>query len=571
MRRASRPIVIPVAGVAVASLVVTAALPSYWVFLATSAVVAAIVMQSVGVVTGRAGMISLCQMSFAGIGAWTVGWLNVRHVPGGLVVWLLIAGMVALPFGVAIGLPALRLRGINLAVVTLGFAASVDVVLGASTFPGQTAFLVVARPGWVQTDRAYFAFALSVFALIAVALRLAGQARQGAAWTVVHHSERAAAALGGSVPSIKLSAFAVSAFVAGVGGGLLAGQLGTVVSSNFAPMTSLVVFVLATMAGAQNVEGALFAGALLTFFPELLRRIGLPQDLGNILFAVGAIQAMSQGLSQSEALRGAIARRRPRRIRRALAPRAEGMRRTAQRGREDAPALEVRGLTIRYGSVVANQGVDLVVPAGGVVGLIGPNGSGKSSLIDAVTGFVVGYEGSVRLAGEPIDRLPAHRRARAGVRRTFQTTRIAPELTAERYLRVAARRHLARSEVQDLLAWVDGPRADTPVHLVDVGGRRLLDVAGTLAAGPRVALLDEPAAGLTDEESAHLGERLIEVPERFGTAVLLVEHDVDVVRAVCSTVFVLDFGQLIAAGPPERALATDAVVRAFLGDELATA
>lgn len=560
----------------------TLPLPVYWVFLATSAVISAVVMQSAGVVTGRAGMISLCQMSFAGIGAWTVGWLNVHHAPGGLFLWLPLAGLAAVPFGVAIGLPALRLRGVNLAVVTLGFAAAVDVVIGASSFPGQTRFLSVPRPAGLVTDRGYLAFTLVVFALLALALRLLTRTRHGAAWLAVRHSERAAAALGGRVATIKLGAFAVSAFVAAIGGGLLAGQLGTVVSGNFAPLTSLTVFVLATMAGAQHTEGALFAGVLLTFFPELLRRLGLPQDLGNILFAVGAIQAMSQGVSTSEAVRGAIARHRPAAPRRTTrreggVPEVQGTTRREPVSEIQEPTmgttrreavLEIRGLTIRYGRVVAGEDVTITVPAGTVVGLIGPNGSGKSSCIDAATGFLPGYTGTVRLDGRPLDRLAAHRRARSGLRRTFQTTRIAPELTAEQYLRVAARRRLSRHEVAELLDWVGGPAPGTHVRTVDAAGRRLLDVAGTLAARPRAVLLDEPAAGLTHQESASLAARLAEVPARFGTSVLLVEHDVDVVRAACATVYVLDFGRVIAAGPPATTLADDSVVRAFLGAEV---
>lgn len=559
------PLAIAAVLVAVGSAV-GGSLQSYWVFLATSAVISAVVMQSAGVVTGRAGMISLCQMSFAGIGAWTVGWLNVHDVPGGLVAWLVIAGLVAVPFGVAIGLPALRLRGMNLAVVTLGFAASVDVVLSASTFPGQPEFLVVPRPDGLAGDGAYFAFTLTVFAVIAVALHVLLRTRYGAAWLAIRHSERAAAALGGRVATIKLGAFAVSAFIAAVSGGLLAGQLGTVVSGNFAPLSSLVVFVLATMAGTQNPEGALFAGVLVAFFPELLRRLDLPQDLGNVLFAVGAIQAMSQGLSTSEMVRGLAARWRGDRPR-APAPVPPVPAAPVLHGAAGRPVLAIRGLTVHYGHVVATDAVDLAVAEGAVVGLIGPNGSGKSTIIDAASGFLRGYRGSVLLDGRPLDRLPPHRRARAGLRRTFQTTRIAPELTAEQYLRIAAR-GLTRREVEDLLAWIDGPAPDTPVRRVDAAGRRLLDVAGTVAARPRVALLDEPAAGLTAEETSRLAARLAEIPARFGAAVVLVEHDVDVVRATCSSVYALDFGRVIAGGPPAATLADDTVVKAFLGAEV---
>ena len=131
---------------AVLGALILVLLPKYWVFLITAVFIVGIALQSLGLVTGRTGMISLCQMSFAGVGAWVTGYLNVLNAPGGLIVWSLVGGLAAVPVGVAIGLPALRLRGINLAIVTLGFAAAFDTVLATITFPGQTTFTQVARP-----------------------------------------------------------------------------------------------------------------------------------------------------------------------------------------------------------------------------------------------------------------------------------------------------------------------------------------------------------------------------------------------------------------------------------------
>ena len=278
-------------------------LPGYWIYLATAVLITAVYLMSLGLVEGRTGMISLCQLSFAGVGAWTVGYLNVAGAPGGLPVWILIGGLVATPFGVAIGLPALRLRGINLAIVTLGFAGAFDSVLAATTFPGQTQFLQVPRPDLFDSDTAYFVFVLIVFAVLAGGLQIIAGSPLGSSWLAIRHSERAAAAHGVGIPSAKLRAFALSAFVAGIGGGLLAGYLGTLVSDNFTMFGSLSLFAVATMAGAENAEGAVVGGALVTLFPELLRRLDLPQDLGNVLFAVGATQALASGETMSDSLR----------------------------------------------------------------------------------------------------------------------------------------------------------------------------------------------------------------------------------------------------------------------------
>ncbi|BCH23239.1 branched-chain amino acid ABC transporter ATP-binding protein/permease [Mesorhizobium sp. L-8-3] len=565
MKRASiRSSLIVIAAAIVAALVVVGLLSSYWVFLLTSVLITAVALQSLGLVAGRTGMIALCQMSFAGVGAWTVGYLNVAEAPGGLPMWILAGGLAAVPLGVAIGLPALRLRGINLAIVTLSFATAFDTFLATVTFPGQTAFLSVPRPEWFDSDEGYFVFALFFHVAIAVALEFLTRSRLGASWLAVRHSERAAAAHGVSIAAAKLSAFAISAFIAGISGGLLAGYLGTLVSDNFSMMQSLVLFAVAVMAGAHFAEGAVIGGVLVTMFPELLRRLDLPQDLGNVLFAIGATQALSTGETMSETFRRLFRRLFPARpVRPARGPASDL---PVSVARPAGPALVIEGLTVRYGSVVALDAVDLTVPAGTVAGLIGPNGAGKSTFIDAVTGFLASYDGSVRLEGRALEGVPAHQRARAGVRRSWQTNRIAPELTVGGYLNLAAK-GLSDAEMKAVLDWLDCPHPDVAVASVDAGTRRLLDVAGVVASRPAVALLDEPAAGQSHEETLRLGKRIAEIPRLFGTAVLLVEHDMDLVRSACSEVTVLDFGRVIASGPPAKVLEQGTVKKAYLGIE----
>ncbi|QKD02561.1 branched-chain amino acid ABC transporter ATP-binding protein/permease [Mesorhizobium loti] len=544
--------------------VIAGLLPSYWVFLATSVLITGVALQSLGLVAGRTGMIALCQMSFAGVGAWTVGYLNLAEAPGGLAVWILIGGLAAVPLGVAIGLPALRLRGINLAIVTLSFATAFDTILATMTYPGQTDFLQVPRPELFDSDEGYFVFVLLFYVAVAVTLEVLSRSRLGASWLAVRHSERAAAAHGVSIATAKLSAFAISAFIAGISGGLLAGYLGTLVSENFGMMQSLSLYAVAVMTGAHFAEGAIIGGLLVVMFPEILRRLDLPQDIGNVLFAIGATQALSTGETMSETFRRQLRKLMPARVRAAASAPASDL--PSPVSRAAGPALSIDKLTVRYGSVVALDGVSLTVAAGTVAGLIGPNGAGKSTFIDAVAGFLSSYEGSIRLGGKPLEGMPAHLRARAGLRRTWQTNRIAPELTVGGYLALAAK-GLSASETRAILGWLDCPDPDTLVVSVDAGTRRLLDVAGVVAARPAVVLLDEPAAGQSHEESVRLGQRIAEIPKLFGSAVLLVEHDMDLVRAVCSEVTVLDFGRVIASGPPAKVLDQGSVKKAYLGIE----
>ena len=552
-----------IASLALIGMLAIVLLSSYWIFLLTAVFIIGIALQSLGIVTGRTGMISLCQMSFAGVGAWTTGYLNVAEAPGGLLLWVLIGGLAAVPVGIVIGLPALRLRGINLAIVTLGFAAAFDTVLATITFPGQTSFKQVVRPELLASDQAYFLFVLAVYGVIAVGLGMVVRTRLGASWMAVRHSERATAALGVSVPGAKLSAFAISALVSGVSGGLLAGYLGTLVSDNFSMMQSLALFAVATMTGAHYVHGSIAGGVLIMMFPELLRRLGLPQDLGAVFFALGAVQALSTGETMAEALTRLFRRLVPRKP--APPPTAGAFAPPAGDGATGA-TMEIKGLTVRYGNVVALDNVDLVLPARGVVGLVGPNGAGKSTLVDAVAGFLSRYDGTIRVGGENVDALSPVARARQGLRRTWQTTRIAPELTVGDYVGLASSGAPA-AEIEALLAWLECPAPSTTVAAVDAGTRRLLDLAGAVATRPRVLLLDEPAAGQSYAEAVKLGQRISEIPQRFGCAVLLIEHDMDIVRKACTTVIVLDFGRVIANGPAREALDLPAVRKAYMGIE----
>lgn len=538
-------------------------LPKYWVFLITAVFIVGIALQSLGLVTGRTGMISLCQMSFAGVGAWVTGYLNLIGAPGGLAVWMLIGGLAAVPVGIAIGLPALRLRGINLAIVTLGFAAAFDTVLATITFPGQTTFTQVVRPEAFDSDKGYFLFVLLTYGVIAVILEFVSRSRLGAAWLAVRHSERAAAANGISIPRAKLSAFAISAFISGISGGLLAGYLGTLVSENFSMMQSLALFAVATMAGAHFALGAIAGGMMIVLFPELLRRLNLPQDVGNVFFALGAVQALSTGETIAETWMRLARKLRPKRAVEAATAAGSLPEKTIHPA---GIALEVRDLTVRYGTVTALDKVNLKVPAGTVVGLVGPNGAGKSTLVDAIAGFLYRYDGSILLNGSPLEGISATSRSKLGIRRTWQTTRIAPELRVGEYIRLAAG-PISESELQSLLAWFGCPGPETPISTVDVGTRRLLDVAGAVASRAPVILLDEPAAGVSYDEALKLGERIAAIPEAFGSAVLLIEHDMDLVRRACTAITVFDFGRVIAAGAPAAVLDMPVVQKAYMGVE----
>lgn len=565
---------VPVAGVAVLALLAEV-LPPYWEFLGISAVVSALALLGLGVVSGSAGMISLCQLSFAAVGGWIVAKLNEVSFPGGLLVWILLGGLAAVPFGILIGLPALRLRGVHLAVVTLGFAAAGDTVLGQIGFPGSSEFRPIVRPELLASDKNYFLMSGLVLIAIAVALTAVGRRRGGAAWRVVRFSERATAAAGYSVAQTKLTAFAISAFIAGVSGGLLAGQVGLLAAQSFTVSQSLLLYVLAMMLGTQYVDGAVAGGIISTLVTWVLTRFSVNQNWAGVVFGAGALQALAAGSSLSEDLRLRLMSRRARRqggeVSGGAALAVAGAAATAPAPpAADPPLLTVRGLSVRYGAVTALNDVDLTVPAGVVMGLIGPNGAGKSTLADAVTGFISHEQGAVLLGGVSLAGRPVRARARDGLRRTFQQSRVPPSLTVSEYVRFASGRSLDRNRMHDVLRYLDCPPPDRPIATVDTGTRRLLEIAGILLSEPRLVILDEPAAGLGRAGSEVLGDRLAGIPSAFGASLLLIEHDLDLIRACCSTVAVLDFGKVIAEGDPADVLTRSVVTAAYLGDVGAT-
>jgi len=244
------------------------------------------------------------------------------------------------------------------------------------------------------------------------------------------------------------------------------------------------------------------------------------------------------------------------------------------------PLLDVRGLRVAYGGVVAVSDVDLRVEERSVVGLIGPNGAGKTSMIDALTGYHRPAAGKVLFAGDDITRTPPHLRARKGLGRTFQSVELFDDLTVEENLLVASAHLGVLAALRDLLLPIRQPsRADVDwalslCGLEDVAGRfptelshgrrKLAGVARALAQRPRLVLMDEPAAGLDTEESLELGRHLRSLPDE-GVSVLLVDHDMGLVLGICDRVVVLDFGQVIARGTPAEIRADQAVIAAYLG------
>ena len=234
--------------------------------------------------------------------------------------------------------------------------------------------------------------------------------------------------------------------------------------------------------------------------------------------------------------------------------------------------IEVEGLSVRFGGVTPLDDMTVTFP-GGTCGLIGPNGAGKTTFFNVLSGFVTPAAGAVRAFGEDLLRMADFRRTRWGLRRTFQQEQAIKGLSvfdnvAMVHEHSGDARASRRQDVLNALAFVGleaPPRAKAGV--LGARERRLLEIARATVGRPRVVLLDEPAAGLPDEETAHLGQVIAKIPEHFGALVILVDHDMTLVSACCETTAVLDFGKLIASGPTAEVLRNEHVIRAYLGTE----
>ncbi len=563
--------------------------------IASFVLIAAIFAQSINLLTGLAGQISLGHAGFFGIGAYCTGVLVKTHgldMTLGVPLAVLLAGLT----GWLLSFPANRVRDVYLAMMTLGFGMVFFEVVrewngvtgGTMGLPGvpSAALRTLTILGMKVDGLRYFQLVLLVTAGVMLLVRNLTQSRIGRAFYAIHVSEIAAGSIGIPAGATKQLAYALSGAVAGLAGALYAHLVGYLGPESFALPRSIEVLVIAIVGGLGSIAGQVLSATLFTFLPERLQVFAEWQFIAYGLILTFSLMVLPKGI-------GGLLFLPPRFIRPGALARAATLRAdvAALRPIAGGTALEAEGITMRFGGLVAVDNVSLRLEPGRITALVGPNGSGKSTFVNVVTGIYKPSAGQVRFAGRDITGLADHQVAAAGVVRTFQDPRLVPHFTVRENLLLGAHGQLRHNGIAAVLALPGATAdeaaqlalveavlaladltevADRPIDTLPYGTRRMAEVGRALLARPQVILLDEPAAGLSEAEMERLSQ-LIRDMKAMGLAILLIDHHMDFLAELVDDVVVLDSGRMIYRGDIAGMRGDPQVIAAYLGDEAAHA
>ncbi|MEX2557734.1 MAG: branched-chain amino acid ABC transporter ATP-binding protein/permease [Actinomycetota bacterium] len=548
---------------------------------------------SLNLLMGYAGQVSLGQAAFVGMGAFGAAQFAAWGIPFPLT----IAAAAATTAGAAaiVGLPSLRIRGLQLAATTLAFGVTAELLLFARPWdPTSTAGVAIPRPSIIALDRPFALAVLSALVLVLLLDRRVRRSRLGRAFLAVRDREDTAAARGIPVGQVKLAAYALSGLYAGIAGGFYAYLLESVSATPFSLFTSLFYVAAVVIGGLGSWKGAVVAGAVLTALPELGRG-----DLVTWTPLAGAVLLMVIPVLRPEGLAWLLGIRfggrpvpapdgeplRDGSLARVL---AEDRRRPLARAMPARTLLAADDVHISFGGLHVLRGLSLEVRRGEIVGLIGPNGAGKTTFFNCVSGFLRPEAGRLTYRGSDLLAIPSHGRPALGIVRTFQQVGLSPHQTVWENVLSAQHARAAYGAAAGLLrtpgvARIESDlasRADAALSLLGLrdvasyrvgslahGRQRLTEIAAAVAAGPELLVLDEPGAGMGPDESAELAERLAALHADLGLTIFVIEHHMPLIARLCDYVYALTEGRAMAEGSPEEVQRDPVVVATYLGEE----
>jgi len=548
---------------------------NYQVFIIVTVGLTAIVGIGLNVLLGLNGQISLGHVAFYAIGAYTVG-IQTTNYEWSFWPAFILSGVIAGLAGMLLAIPALKVRGPYLAMVTIAFGFVVEQSAaewqgvtggwnGLSGIPGPSVF------GTEIGERGIAFLTLALVVMATAAFAWLSRSVWGNAMRAVRDSESASVSIGLDPTLVRTAAFGISAVAAGLAGGVYA-SISNFISPESFPFFQSILFLLVVMlGGADRVLGPIVGALVVVLLPELLATLGQYRLLFVGVLMLAVLRLAPTGLV------GLIASVLPRKERDTLAKERSDIGRFLAAG-ASGQALAVRDLSVNFGGVRAVRDLTLEAQPGAITSIIGPNGAGKSTALNVICGFYRPDAGTVRLGDQIVSALRAHQIPRAGIARTYQTSQLFESMSVIDNVVIALRRgrlaphfltggkHGDEAEIaESLLAFVGyrgalGRPADALAHV----DKRLVEIARALAVRPSVLALDEPAAGLNAEDTAAIGALLRKLAA-VGMTVILVEHDMDLVMGVSNHVIVLDAGAMIAEGTPAQVVADPAVLEAYLG------
>jgi ABC-type branched-subunit amino acid transport system ATPase component/branched-subunit amino acid ABC-type transport system permease component len=519
---------------------------------------------------------------------------------------LLLAGLVAVPVGAIIAIPAIRLSGVFLALATLGFGILLEQMIYTQDFMfGPTSEgIKAARPSFnvgsfhAGTDTGMYFVILAVVVIVAVSVAVLSATRLGKLLRAMGDSPLALETAGLNVNVTRVIIFCISAFIAAISGALTASLYTFAIGSNFPSFSSLTLVALVVVIVVGEPWYAFIASAVIILVPLYVTwgNIGLYITaffgLGAVLMPAfgdkipGTPMPVRRFLDRLGGRRPAAAAPPPPAAVAPVLPIAAALPTPAVAVGPEDGGLEVQHLTVRYGGVVAVDNASLRAPCGAITGLIGPNGAGKTTTFNACSGLLKPTRGHVRLHDHDITNASPAVRARRGLGRTFQRVQLFESLDVRTNIELARecavaggnparqiipRRRDARVVRDATLEAIEltgiGSFVDSPVSSLSTGQRRLVELARVLTGPFDMILLDEPSSGLDHAETEHFGAILRHVVAVRGLGILLVEHDMSLVQQVCDRVYVLDFGRMLFEGTASEMLGSEVVRAAYLGSE----